>query len=161
MLLDKQVTFSDQQSLALTAGTPVLSDNTIDMRPAAANAAGRNTVVPGIAAGVNLTPVTDFARGQRVPLLAQITEAVTSGGAATLTVELVTHATDAALTGATARASTGALPLAQLTLGAQLALTVPPGITDRYWGLRYTVGTANTTAGRITAGFVLDRQQTY
>jgi hypothetical protein len=160
MLLDKQLTFSDQQSLAVAAGA-VLSTNTVDLRPTGTNPAGNNTVVPGATAGVTLTPINDVARGQQLEPLVQITEAFASGGAATLTVEIIT-ADDAALTtNVTSRATTGALALATLILGRQLNLAIPPGVTQRYMGMRYTIAAAAMTSGRITAGLVVNRQTNY
>jgi hypothetical protein len=35
---------------------------------------------------------------------------------------------------------------------------LPPGITQRYLGLQFVIGTATVTAGTVTAGIVLDEQ---
>ena len=51
--------------------------------------------------------------------------------------------------------------LATLIAGYQFRLAVPPGVSKRYLGLRYTVGTAETTAGKVTAGLVIDKQTNF
>lgn len=160
MLLDKQLTFSDQQSLAVAPGA-VISTNTVDLRPTATAAVN---VAPGATTGVLGAPINDIAKGNTLELLVQITEAFASGGAGTLRVEAISSdkadLTDATGT-ITTRADTGVMALATLTLGRQLNLTLPTGITQRYLGLRYTIATAAMTAGKVTAGFIVDRQSNY
>lgn len=144
MLLDKQNMFSDQQSLAQAAGT-YLSTNTIDQRATGA------TATMG-------SPVSDIGRSRRVRVLAQITEAFTSGGAGTLQVQLVS-ADDAALgTNLTVLSETPVIALASLTLGKQFPLSYGPGVTQRYLGMRYIIGAAAMTTGKVSSGIVMDPQ---
>lgn len=147
MLLDKQNMFSDQQALAVAAGS-VLSTNTIDLRPATTG-------------GPHGTPPSDYGMGNTPEVMAQITEAFTSAGAATLQVQVIT-ADDAALTSnVTIHNQTRTYALAELTLGRRFPLAIKAGIAQRYMGLRYVIGTATTTAGKVSAGFALGKQAPY
>jgi len=90
-------------------------------------------------------------------ILCQITEAVTSGGAATVQVKVYTDSaegfgTEVLLT------QTTLLAMATLVLGYQIPLAVVPRNTDRYMRLKYDIATATTTAGTITSGIILDNQ---
>lgn len=129
MILDKQNTLSEEQAITATAD----STNVIDT-----GAAGMNN-------------------GQAVELLAQVEEAFTAAGAATLTVSLVT-ATDAAFTSPVTLLTTPAIPKATLVRGYQLPLSYLPANLLRYFKLVYTVATGPMTAGKINAGIVLARQ---
>lgn len=148
MLLDTQTLFSDQQNLAQAAGN-YLSTNTIDL-----GAVG-TPVLGG-------TLASDIGRGDSPEVMAQVTTTFTSGGAGTLVVQLV-MADDAALTSnLTIVSQTDTLALATLVAGYQFRFgRVPPGISKRYLGLRYVIGTATMTAGKVTAGLALDRQDTF
>lgn len=147
MLLDKQNLFSDQQNLAVAAGS-VLSTNTIDLRPPTTG-------------GAHGPPPSDYGMGNTPHVMAQITEAFASGGAATLQVQLIT-ADDAALTSnVTIHNQTRVYALAELTLGKRFPISINAGITQRYMGMRYVIGTATTTAGKVTAGFSLGKQSPY
>jgi hypothetical protein len=147
MLLDKQNMFSDQQNLAVAAGS-VLSTNTIDLRAAATG-------------GPHGPPPSDFGMGSTPHVMAQITEAFTSGGAGTLQVQVIT-ADDAALTSnVTVHNETRVYTLAELTLGRQFPIGLQAGITKRYMGLRYIIGTAAMTAGKVSAGLTLGKQAPY
>jgi hypothetical protein len=152
MMLDKQLLCSDAQTLVLSAGT-YLSTNTIDLGAA------------GTVALSGAAPSFDVGRGEdaaAVGVLAQLTADVTSGGAATLQVNLV-MADDAALTSnLTVLQSTPAIALATLKAGYQFRLsTLPPGVTKRYLGFQYIIGTAAITAGAITAGLVANKSTNY
>jgi hypothetical protein len=145
MLLDRENLLSNNQDLAQAAGN-YLSTNTIDL-----GAAG----TPAIGGSV----IHDIGRGNHVEVLVQVTETFTSGGAATVKAQLV-MADNAALTSnLTILDQTDDLALATLVAGYQFRLRcVPQGVTKRYLGVRYVIGTATTTAGKCTAGIVLDRQ---
>jgi hypothetical protein len=143
MILDKQNLLSDDQDLAQTAAT-YLCTNAIDLG------------VPGTDSLGN-TVRKDLGRGNHVELLVQITETFTSGGAATLKVQLITD--DAAALGSpTILQSTEAIALATLVAGYQFRISVPVGVAERYLGVQYVIGTATTTAGKVTAGIVDARQ---
>jgi hypothetical protein len=148
MLLDAQNLFSDKQSVAMAAGN-ALSTNVIDL-------------------GVAGTPVlggslaSDIGRGLSPELYAQVVTTVTSGGAATLQVQLINADSADLATNPVILTQTDVLALATLAAGYQFRFgTVPPGVTKRYLGLKYIVGTATTTAGNVTAGIALQRQSTY
>lgn len=146
MLMDKNTLFSDKQSLAQTAGT-YLSDKSIDLGAAATDSLGNS-------------PISDIGRGVPIEVLCQVTTAFASSGSATLQVKLV-MADDAALSSnLTVLHETAVIAFASLVAGYQFRLggMPPPGISQRYLGLQYIVGTATTTAGNILAGLVVDRQ---
>jgi hypothetical protein len=144
MILDKQLMFSDQQNLAQAAGS-YLSTNTVDLGATGSTFHG--------------SPPDDFGKGSPKRLLAEVTTAFTSGGSGTLQVQVVT-ADDAALTSnLTVQAETPVLALATLVAGYQVPLNIAAGIKQRYLGLRYIIGTATMTAGAVSAGIVIDKQQ--
>ena len=66
------------------------------------------------------------------------------------------QATDAALTTSVdVLQSTGPIAYTALTAGKRIHLSPPAaGLTKRYWGLRYVVAGATTTAGTVTASLV-------
>lgn len=142
MLLDANATFSKDQDLAQVAGT-YLSTNSIDL----------GTVGTDVQGG---SPLADPGRSP-VGLLAQVTTAFTSAGAATVQLQVV-MADDAALTSnLVVLASTDAIPKATLVAGYKFRIaSLPLGITKRYLGVQYVIGTATTTAGKITSGLVVD-----
>jgi hypothetical protein len=151
MMFDVQNLFSDDQDLSQDAAT-YLSDKSIDLR------ANGTPVVGG--------PLSVLVgNGEPIELFCQVTEAFTSaGGNATLVVNLV-HADDAALTSnlailATAATITADAAGANAPAGFRIGLprVLPTSITKRYLGLQYVIAVAATTAGKITAGLVIDRQ---
>lgn len=153
MLMDLEVTLSNNQTIAAAVGT-IVSSNVIDLGVPNANG-------PAFLAGSAGLPIKDLGRGAGVVLLCQITEAVLSAGAATVQFQLVT-ATDAAIsTSIVVHQDTGAIGKAALVNGYQVPLSVPTGITQRYLAMRYIIAGATTTAGRVTAGFVVDKQSNY
>lgn len=125
--LDRQLTGSAAQSVAMAAGS-VFSTDVIDL----ANS-GR-----------------DISRANELRALCLVGAAVTSGGAATLTVELVQSA-NPDLSSPDVLYTTGAVALANLGAGAVLVDTAMPATTKRYLGWRFTVGAATTTGGTVTA----------
>lgn len=149
MLFDKQNLFSDQQNLAQAAGT-YTSTNAIDL--------GANPAAPLVnSAGGTFTPIKDLGRGGQAELVAQVTETFTSGGAATVTAQLIQSAASN-LGSPTVLASSQAIAVASLVAGYQFRIEVPVGVSQRYLGMQYVIGTAATTAGKVTAGFTTDRQ---
>lgn len=146
MLLDVQNLVSDDQDLAKAAGT-YLSDKSIDL--------GAVGTIPGIGG----TPIHDVGRGDCPELLVQVTETFTSGGAGTLQAKLVMADDDALTSNVVVLQETLAIALATLVAGYQFRLCcVPFGVTKRYLGIQYVVGTATMTAGKVTAGILVDRQ---
>lgn len=141
MILDSQWILSDAQAITALGNTD--STNVIDL-------------------GHSQEPFT-FGRGNPVPLLAQVTETFTSGGAGTLQFTVRT-ADDAALTVNVATVwNSPVYALASLKAGFQVPglewfPNVGPLVNGndvrlrRYVGVRYVVGTAAMTAGRVTFG---------
>jgi hypothetical protein len=143
MLADKQNTVSDDQDLAIAVGS-VLSDKSIDLGPSATDSLG-NTVI------------SDIGRGEEPSLLVQVTETFV-GATGTLKAELVMADNAALTTNLVVLQDSGAIAVASLTAGYQFRLGITVGVSKRYLGLRYTVGTANMTAGKVTATLVTSRQ---
>lgn len=145
MLFDKQLTLSDQQNLAGAIGAVVAATNVIDLG------------APGIT-GLGATASQDVGKGGEVPILFQVTETFASAGAATLSVDLLTSAA-ADMSSPTVVRTTGVIAKALLVAGYEISIAhLPIGMTGRYLSAQYTIGTAATSAGKITAGVVLDRQ---
>jgi hypothetical protein len=145
MILDKQNMFSEAQSVATTVGT-VTSTNSIDLGAAQTTATG----------GAILA---DIARAGDLQVLCQVTTTVTSGGAATISAQLIQSA-NADLSSPTVLVQTPAIALATMIAGYQFRLAVPPGISQRYLGMQYVVAGATTTAGAVTSGIVETKQTT-
>lgn len=138
-----------------------------------------NTLVSGSITGNTVTPQAIFASGASVlstntvdlgsardigagleypVLMTQIVAAVTGGTSVEIQAVI---ADDAALTtNVTVIGSSGAIPVAQLTAGKRLAITLNPQIGSkgqRYLGVRYVNVGANA-AGTATAFFGADAQ---
>lgn len=161
MILDIESLFSKAQDLtAISFGNSAYSTNTIDLQAGITNTAFNATSNTGyLTDSMGNTLVADAGKSPTIELLAQMVETATSGGAATLTVDVVESA-NANLSSHVVLHSTPALALATLVAGYQFRIAIP-NITKRYIGLRFTVGTANFTAGKVTAGIVLQKQTNY
>lgn len=150
MIIDKQLLLSDGQDLSQTAGTYV-STNTIDLATAG--------TVPAAFQAVGSFPA-DLGRSMRhLELVVQVDETFTSGGAATLQVQVITD-NDAALGSPTVIQSSDTIALATLVAGYRFRVAVPPGLAERYLGVQYVIGTATTTAGTCSAFLLMDGQTT-
>jgi|SoimicMinimDraft_15_1059743.scaffolds.fasta_scaffold05538_2 hypothetical protein len=116
----------------------------------------------GVSANVlDLLNARDMAPGYDLPILVQPTANFAASGAGTLQIQVQGSADNSAWT---TYAESAVLTLAQLTAGRnpfQIDLPSPnPGDPlPRYLRLNYLVGTGPMTAGTITAGIILDRQQ--
>lgn len=144
MIIDKQLLFSEAQDISQVAGS-YLSTNTLDLRAADSPVAG--------------SLIHDIGRGRAPEIIAQIIEAVTSGGAAEVECQLVTADNAALDSNLTVILTSGPIAKAALVAGYQFKLgRVPAGITQKYMGLRYVITTNTTTAGTITAFLSFDRQ---
>lgn len=131
MIRDDQLLFSDNQAITATAN----STNVIDL----------TAVAPGI-----------LHAGEPIRVDARVTESFAT--ATSVNVSVVT-ANDAALSsGAVTLAQTGATAIATLVAGYEIPLQFLQGTAKRYLGLVYTVAGSNATAGKISAGLVLDKQ---
>lgn len=152
MIMDKENLLSDQQSLVLAAGTH-LASNVMDLG-APGTLGGYTHATTGATASIE----ADYAKGVGGELVVQMTQTATSGGAATLQVQIISD-DDSAMGSPTVLASSAAIPLASLTAGYQFRVALPEiGITERYLSVQYVIGVAALTAGKVTAGLVLDRQ---
>lgn len=90
--------------------------------------------------------------GNGLYLVVQVAQAFTSGGAATVSFELVSDAQGALATDGTATQhfATGAIPVAQLVAGCvAMAVRMPGGDYERYVGILQNVGTAALTGGKV------------
>lgn len=132
MRIDGDCTFSNGQAVTATA----IYTNVIDMN-ASANALKDLGIL-----------------GQPMYLIVQCTEAFATATSVTITLE--SDSTANLATSATVHATSGAVLIAALTVGATpLKIQVPEAATyERYLGLRYTVGGSNATAGKFSAFLV-------
>lgn len=130
MITDRELTFSDVQAITATANsTDVIS-------------------LVGYRIG----------RGQRLRLYVQVDEAFTAAGAATLTLDVVQADNAALSTNAEVLYTTGATALAALIKNPKkffIDIPAPANLRD-FMGLKYTVATGPMTAGKLTAGIVID-----
>jgi hypothetical protein len=147
MMLDKQLLFSDAQTLVHAAGA-FNSTNVIDL--------WGGTALP---AGPLGTPVFDPGRGSEVDVLVQIvTTYLAAAGASTVKIQLV-NADAADLTGnPIILADSGAIAKADLVAGYRFRgfRCLAAGCTRRYLGLIITIATNDGTAGALTAGLCMD-----
>jgi len=140
MIFSAQQLFSDDQAITASAD----STNVIDL--------GVAGTPYGAAAALN----QDVGKGAKVPLLVQVTTAMTAAGAATLTVNISTGATNAL---GTTIASSAVIPVAELVVGKQISIDVLPNdITERYLGIEYVVATGPMLTGNVTAGITMGNQ---
>ena len=137
MILDNQTLLSNQQAITATAA----STNVIDLGP------------------INAGIVRDIGNGKPIPILVQVTENFTAGGAATLTVALQTD-DNAAFSSPKTVHVTAAIALADLKAGKQITLDyIPRGTNERFLRLNYTVVTGPMTAGKVHAGVLFGGHQ--
>ena len=127
MIFDSQAQFSNKQNLAQVAAT-YNSTNVIKIEP-------------------------NSAWGNPLNILVQVTEAFLSAGAATVQVILQTSTVEA-MTSPVTLFDSGAIAKALLVPGYQFALNFLPNGNLQYLRVTYTIGTATTTAGKITSGFL-------
>lgn len=104
---------------------------------------------------------TDLDQGEGHPmyLCVSVAVAATSGGAATLALQLVTASDDALTADVVVLASSATFALADLTPAGTrlLILALPKGVSyDRYLGLRQVVGGVAFTGGSLNAFITAD-----
>ena len=136
MYLDNFWLCGENQDLAQVAGT-YQSTNSVDLG----------------------TGFREVGTGNPLHCFCQVTETVTSGAAATIVARLIESA-NADLSSGDVVMQTPAIELATMVAGYKFRLgSVPPGtVLKRYLGYEFVIGTATTTAGTITSGFVWDLQ---
>lgn len=144
MMLDIRTLCSDDQDLSQVVGT-YPSDRSIARGSTSTDQFGN--VLTG-----------DLGKSN-VPIFCQVTEAIV-GTSSTVEAQLVSADNEALSTNLVVHQSSGAIAEALLVAGYQFQLggTVPIGVTKAFWGFRYLVGTATTTAGKISAGVVNAKQ---
>ncbi len=130
MYLDKQLMFSEGQTITSTAA----STNIVDL---GAGDAGISSL----------------------DLLVLVDQTFTAAGAAVLSVSLQTAA-NTAFANLVTLLTVPSQTLAALTKGKEICKLKLPGGCQRYLRLYYSVGTGPMTAGKISAGLLLDRQTT-
>lgn len=136
MLLNVNELYSDGQAVTATA----VSTSTIDHNPNPGTAYNGQAIV------------RDIGPGQRLQLFAKVTEAFAT--LTSLKVSLESSADDSTYV---IHWITDAILLATLVIGYDIPLPgFPSRAVRRYTRLRYTVAGSNATAGKITAGIVLD-----
>ena len=141
MIFSKQSKLSEDQDLSQTAGT-YASTNIQDF--------GAPGTVYGAAAALD----RNVGPGTPVPFLVQITETFTSGGAATLQIQIEV-ADDASFSSNNEIvAMSRVFALAELVAGLQFGVAILPNDMRRFARVNYVIGTATTTAGTATAGIV-------
>ncbi len=150
MLMDVQNLFSDKQSLVGAVGN-INGTNAIDLG------------VAGTIISAGGSPTNDPGRGDPPEVVAQVTSAVTSGAnIATVQAQLVSADSADLLTNPTVLEQSAAIGVAALVPGYRFRLgSVPPGVNQRYLGIRFVIAGEATTAGAATAGLVIDDQETF
>lgn len=140
MIMDKTLLLSAGQAVTASAR----SANIIDLGPV------------GAPRGASAPLARDIGKGEQKPLLIQVVEDFAACDS--LTVSLQVDG-DPAFGSPKTLATTGAIPRASLVAGYVFSLDAAPrGADERYLSLYYTVGGANATAGKITAGVVSAHQ---
>lgn len=138
MLIDKLTQFADGVALSTAAPATAKFGSAI------------NLVVAGL----------DQGEGYPMYLVVLVDTTATSGGSATLSIELVHADNDALTTNVAVLFATAAIPVATLVAGYLVAMVaLPKGIEyKQYLGLRQVVGTAALTAGALNAFLTPDPQ---
>ena len=147
MILDELTLVSDDQNLAQTFGSTYYSD--------VLNLLGDPGYTTSQDAPNGIT--NDLGKGYPVELLAQVTETFTSGGSATVTVTLETDDNEGFSSAETLYTSK-AFSMAELVAGKHVLPQHFPFECQQYLRIGYAIGTADTTAGKITAGVVCGHQ---
>lgn len=137
MILDDTLLFSDDQDLAAVAST-IVSTNVINF-------------------GVD----RNMGIGVPIPLLVQVTEDFASGGAATLQVVIDTDDNEG-MASAERVFSSQVIALGDLVAGYKIPMTnYMPNENEQFMRLSYIIGTATTTAGKVTAGISAGNQNSF
>lgn len=142
MILNRNLILSENQAITATAiSTNVIQWETVRAAPYEAAGIPRN-----------------LGDGPDIPLILQITEAFNTLTSLTITLESADNA--ALSTNAIVMATSGAIPLASLTLGYRPLLTriLPHGLMKDFFGVRYTVTGTNPTLGKVTCAIATEVQ---
>lgn len=147
-MMDSENVVSNYQSLVAAAGA-ILSDKSVDL-------GASDTIAPAFQAVGS--PFHDYGRGRTLFCFVKVTEEFDSAGdAVTCKCSLIMADNAALTTNATVLYETPAIAQASLLVGYVFRLgSLPPGITKRYIGFKYTTATADATAGKVFAAFLPD-----
>ena len=97
------------------------------------------------------TATYDIGAGEALAAIICVDEAFVGSGA-TVTFAVIDEADTTLDSGSIVIAQTAALAITRLTLGKIIVIPIPVGlVTQQYLGLKYTIATATTTAGTVTA----------
>lgn len=133
----------------------------LDERTEFCDATALNTGVAGsylIGDVIDLGVARSLGGDQALYLVVNVDTTATSGGAATLQINLVTD-DNAGLASPAVLASSRAIPLASLTAGATAFVIQLPQegtLYERYLGIQQVTGTAAFTAGKVNAFLTFD-----
>ena len=101
-----------------------------------------------------LRAAQDIGEGEEITIRVAVVTAFIAVGAATLKIALVTDDNEA-LTSPTVLEDQAVIPVADLILGFEVLIIIPPSpVMKRWLGLVYTVANGPMTAGAIDAGIV-------
>lgn len=146
---DDQLMFSKAQDLTAVAVGTKLSDKSIYM--------GSAGTVPGF---TSAAPINDPGRGSPKRLFCKVVTAFATAAGGTLFVELVMADDEQLATNLKVLNQTPIIAAAQLVAGYEFRLNyLPVGITKKYLGLRYNIGTGVFTAGKLNAGIAESVQE--
>jgi len=142
MIFNKNLLLSEGQAITATA----VSENVIAWETMG--------TVPYDAAAIT----RNLGRGVPIPMMMLVTEDFATLTSLTITLETATNA--ALSSGAVVLASSGAIAAASLVQGYRPTFSdwLPSATMKDYFGLRYTVGGSNATAGKIWAALATENQ---
>lgn len=106
---------------------------------------------------IDLAQAKDIGEGKELFVHFNVDTTATSGGSAVVTFEVISSAA-ADLSSPTVLGASAGIPVASLVAGYRNAVRINPVIGStgqRYLGARYTVATANLTAGAFSANVVI------
>ena len=128
-------------------------DSTVEFSDAqAVTASAISNVIDTIQTGISGNLVSDIGGTSGLYLTIGVPVTAVSAGASTVTFSLESDSTADLATSPSVHWITAAIPKASLVAGYRLITTaLPQGAYKRYIGIRYTVGTANLSAGNFDA----------
>lgn len=153
MVTDKNLYFSDQQSLVAAAGA-IMCDRSLSL--------GAPQAIPLLGSGTG--GPHDIGAGSEIEVVVQMNTGLDSaGGACTLKAELIMADNEALTTNAVILHSSQAIAEATAVAGYQFRLgaTLPIGLTKNFLGVKYTTAGEDATVGTVSAFLTQTRQSTF
>lgn len=142
MILDNRALFSDEQDLTAGGAGDVASTNSYDLG------------VPGIAMPGSVQLRRRIGVGNKIPLLIQITETVTSGDGLT-SVDLQLQSDEDSAFGSAKTVFSVNVLIADLVAGFICPIEyLPRDVSERYLRVYYNANGGTFSAGKVTAGIV-------